>query len=198
MFSGQPGEAPYKITSTPNPPNVYGQTKLDGEKAVLEVGDNTSTTPPPVVLRVPILYGHSEDPKESAVNILVSQVWASQDVQSPEAKIKVDDYAQRYPTNTEDVARVCRDIADRYLEPKSSTADIPRILQFSSEDKMTKYDMCKVFAEILGFPTDGIAPDKPNEDATSAVKRPYDCHLDTSVLKDLGIPIHTTDFKTWW
>ena len=48
----------------PRPTNFYGQTKLDGEKVVLDAGANTGLG---VVLRVPILYGKANELKESAV-----------------------------------------------------------------------------------------------------------------------------------
>ena len=67
-----------------------------------------------VVLRVPLLYGEAEKPAESAVNVLMDTVRqaaaaaaaAARDGEGAE-KIKVDHWALRYPTNTEDVARVC-------------------------------------------------------------------------------------------
>lgn len=54
-----------------------------------------------VVLRVPILYGEGTN-EESAVNVLMDAVMGQK-----EGKVtKVDDWALRYPTNTEDVGRV--------------------------------------------------------------------------------------------
>lgn len=57
-----------------------------------------------VVLRVPVLYGEAESPAESAVNVLMDSVWKAQE---KDAVVKIDHWALRYPTNTEDVARVC-------------------------------------------------------------------------------------------
>jgi dTDP-4-dehydrorhamnose reductase len=114
---------------------------------------------------------------------------------SQKEKVKMDDWAIRYPTNTADVARVCRDIARLYAEKN----DMPRILQFSSEDKMTKYEICEKFSEIMGLPMDGLVRDtdggKPGADGTV---RPYDCHLSSDVLKELGVDVRTVDFVAWW
>lgn len=55
-----------------------------------------------VVLRVPLLYGEAEKPAESACNVLMDSVWKAQ-----KEKVNMDHWALRYPTNTEDVARVC-------------------------------------------------------------------------------------------
>ena len=102
VFSGRPGEAPYEADATPAPTNLYGQTKLDGERAVLgEFGDSGRG----VVLRVPILYGSAERTDESAVNVLMEAVRKA--AQGDGGRVKMDHWALRYPTNTEDVGRVC-------------------------------------------------------------------------------------------
>jgi S-adenosylmethionine synthetase len=208
VFPGRPGEAPYKSTSPTDPPNVYGKTKEEGEQGILAVaGDKEQTLKeqrrvPGVVLRVPLLYGPvpEGDRSVSVVNGIVSDIWKSQSNTAAEAaakpKIKVDDWAQRFPTCTEDVARICKEIASVYLGEDARGKQLPRILQFSAEEQFTKWSMCQLLAEILGLPIDGMEPDKPAEGAS--VQRPYDCHLDTSDLKDLGIDTSTIKFETWW
>lgn len=198
VFSGHKGEAPYKPNSTPNPPNVYGQTKFDGEHAVLGVANSTGSKNKVIVLRVPVLYGKADDPKESAVNILMSQLWESQKIEDGEPKIKVDNWALRFPTNTSDVGRVCRDLATLYLDPVNAERELPSLLQFSSEDQMTKWDIVSTFAEIMGLPMDGLEPFVPEEKDKDGIKRPYDCHLDTGALKELGIDVGTVNFQFWW
>lgn len=116
VFPGKLGEAPYRTDSPPDPPNMYGRTKFDGERAVLDVARAFGSKNQVVVLRVPILYGSCDEPTQSAVNVLMSKLWASQKLEDGQAKIQMDDYALRYPTNTQDVGRVCRDIAKLYLD----------------------------------------------------------------------------------
>jgi S-adenosylmethionine synthetase len=94
------------VTSTPKPPNLYGETKREGEKAVLAEYGRASKDGEGVVLRVPVLYGEAESPKESAVNVLMDAVWQAQEKET--SAVKMDHWAIRYPTNTEDVARVCQ------------------------------------------------------------------------------------------
>jgi S-adenosylmethionine synthetase len=133
---------------------------------------------------------------ESAVNTLMDVLWQAQEAK---ASIKMDDWAQRYPTNTEDVGRVCKDIAEKYLNtPPEDRGKLPTILQFSSGDRLTKYQICEIFAEIMGLPIDGLVANKEGNDPKAAAQRPYDTHLSTKSLKELGIDVSTMDFKAWW
>ncbi|KEF54821.1 uncharacterized protein A1O9_09263 [Exophiala aquamarina CBS 119918] len=188
VFPGVEGESPYTVSSTPKPTNIYGQTKLDGERVVQKYPRTTS-------LRVPVLYGTTvpeDNNAESAVNILLDALWRSQKDKQPAETVKMDDWAVRTPTNTADVARVCVDIAGH-------DGPVPQILQFSSDDRMTKYEMCRIFAEIMDLPFDGIVPvkdgGKPGPDGTL---RPKDCHMDTDELRKLGVSVETVDFVAWW
>jgi dTDP-4-dehydrorhamnose reductase len=195
VFPGRPGEAPYQADASPAPTNEYGQTKLDGENSVLETTKDTGLG---ISLRVPVLYGPVEDGKnsESAVNILMDVLWKAQE---PGASIKMDDWAQRYPTNTEDVGRVCKDIAEKYLAtPTGGKNHLPTILQFSSEDRLTKYQICEIFADIMGLPMGALVANKEGNYPNVAAQRPYDTHLSTKALQDLGIDVSTMDFKAWW
>ncbi|OJD21778.1 dTDP-4-dehydrorhamnose reductase [Blastomyces percursus] len=197
VFPGRPGEAPYAASAQTDPPNIYGETKRDGEVAVLE---QTRESGLGVVLRVPVLYGPAKQNSESAVNVLVDAVWKAQDAG---ARIKVDDWAIRYPTHTADVGRVCRDIAVKYLSKAGAPGVpgqlkvLPRILQFSSEDRMTKYQICQKLAEILGVPLPGMIPVREGL-KLGEVQRPYDTHLSTEELKRIGIEVGTQSFEAWW
>jgi S-adenosylmethionine synthetase len=204
VFSGKPGEAPYKIDAATSPTNVYGETKCEGEEAVLQaISESGLKGVPGVVLRIPLLYGHCEkdDQSKSAVHPIVEAIYKAQSIKDGEPKIKMDDYGLRYPTGTEDVGRVCVDIAKLYTE-QPQKPNLPKILQFSSEDKFTKYEVCALFAaEILGLPMDNIEawdPTKDDEVQQSATVRPYNTHLDTSALRDLGINVSTMNFLAWW
>ncbi|KAL6910785.1 NAD(P)-binding protein [Trichoderma evansii] len=194
VFPGRPGDAPYEADATPGPTNLYGQTKLDGEKVVLEEYAKAGKEALGIVLRVPVLYGHAETPSESAVNVLMDSVWKAQ---TEGTKIKMDHWALRYPTNTEDIGRICHDVAVKYLD-SGDRSNLPRILQFSSEDKMTKYEICQVFGDIMGLSIANIEPNTEGNDPNASVQRPYDCHLSTQELKNLDIDVSTCDFVSWW
>ena len=106
VFSGKPGEAPYEADAATGPANLYGVTKLDGEKAVMEEFSKAGKEGLGVVMRVPVLYGKTEEGRneESAVNVLLDAVFKAQEGK----KVKMDHWALRFPTNTEDVGRVAR------------------------------------------------------------------------------------------
>lgn len=63
---------------------------------------------------------------------------------------------------------------------------------------MTKYEICQLFAEIQGLPMDTLSSNTEGNDPKAAVQRPYDCHLSSKALEDLGIEVETMDFKGWW
>lgn len=199
VFSGLPGDAPYSPSSPTAPPNLYGQTKWEGEKGVLEVTKGSDKVLG-VVLRVPVLYGRadSSDASKSSIHSVLDGVYKAQEVKDGQAKMKVDDYAQRYPTATEDVGRVCADIARLYTS--TSDTKLPSILHFSGRDKMTKYQMSEMFADILGFSLENCERHDPTKgEKEGEVKRPYDtCLLGGKELEDLGIDTSCMDFKGWW
>ncbi|KAK2865111.1 hypothetical protein FQN49_003903 [Arthroderma sp. PD_2] len=188
VFSGVEGEAPYETSSPTNPPNIYGLTKRDGEEAVLQ---QTGATGKGVVLRIPVLYGPATTNSDSAVNVLLDAVEKARDAN---AAVKMDDWSKRYPTHTEDVARVCRDIAVRYLGQDGS---LPVVLQFSSDVQTTKYQMCELFAELLGVSIPGMVRVTDGGKPGEGVQRPYDTHLSTRALREVGISVDTQDFRAW-
>lgn len=66
------------------------------------------------VLRVPILYGEVERVDESAVTVLWDKV------QEGAESCSVEHCQQRFPTYVNDVARVCRQMAERRLQVSSN------------------------------------------------------------------------------
>lgn len=150
VFPGAPGEAPYTADAPTSPPNFYGETKLEGEKAVLGAGGKG------VVLRVPVLYGETEWAGESAVGGLVDVVWNREGKKS----VEMDDWSIRYPTNTGDVAGV---VVELVRKVGAEEVGERRVFAFSAEERMTKYQICQLFGELLGLPVDHIVPNAEND-----------------------------------
>lgn len=120
------------------PTNLYGETKLAGERAVLTTG----VTGQVASLRVPVLYGKAEHNSESAVNVLVDGVRKA----ATGEQVKMDDWATRYPTLVDDVAKVleglvgtCSHFARGEEAELSAALDkpLPPRLNFSSQKLYT-------------------------------------------------------------
>jgi dTDP-4-dehydrorhamnose reductase len=208
VFPGRPGESPYATTDKPDPPNLYGLTKYEGEQAVLAEYERAGVQQLGVVLRVPLLYGHCEpeEKTKSSVHALLDVLTKAQKMGADEPKIKVDSYGLRFPTCTEDVGRVVADVATLYLDRYGGEAagqgeKLPSVLQFSTEAKpFTKWDMVRIFAEdIMGMSLENLEPHDPSkEPEAGAVQRPYDTHLSPEVLRELGVDVSCQDFVGWW
>lgn len=162
-----------------------------------------------LVLRVPVLYGDVSERSggtgshsESAINVLMDILLSAQPptIDSPLAKtINMDDWAIRYPTNTEDVGRVCADIARVYMAAdEGKRKEMPRVLQYSAQAAMTKYRVCEVFAEIMGVTMGGLVPVRDGGAGKDGVVRPFDTHLSTQEMKNVGVDVGAQDFVGWW
>lgn len=80
-----------------------------------------------VVLRVPVLFGEVETVSESAVTCL----WLR--VQEATEGSALDHCQQRFPTDTRDVAAVCRKLSERARQVRSSVRpDLARLSRRSS------------------------------------------------------------------
>ena len=84
---------------------------------------------------------------------------------------KMDHYATRFPTNVLDIAdflvrltSACSSVifgptlTSQFVDVAPTRA-IPPILHYSAAEPFTKYEMCLVFAKILGVPHGHIIPD---------------------------------------
>ncbi|GLB42055.1 putative rmlD substrate binding domain [Lyophyllum shimeji] len=178
---------PYTPSSPTNPLQLYGQTKRDGELAVLGV-DGASV----VVLRLPVLYGPAPKNSDSAINILLDVV------QDQSGKTyKMDHYATRYPTNVLDIGQFL-------VRLSGCKKPIPPILHYSAAEPFTKYEICLVFAKILGLPHGHIIPDAEPPSGPGATTRPRDCQLYTRETEDLRIgeegdpSLGLSLFEEWW
>uniref|UniRef100_A0A452QLY6 Methionine adenosyltransferase 2 subunit beta n=1 Tax=Ursus americanus TaxID=9643 RepID=A0A452QLY6_URSAM len=160
---------PYREEDVPSPLNLYGKTKLEGEKAVLE--NNLGAA----VLRIPVLYGEVEKLEESAVTVMFDKV------QFSNKSANMDHWQQRFPTHVKDVATVCRQLAEkRMLDPS-----IKGTFHWSGNEQMTKYEMACAIADAFNLPSSHLRPitDSP----VLGAQRPRNAQLDCTKLETLGI-----------
>jgi S-adenosylmethionine synthetase len=50
----------------------------------------------------------------------------------------------------------------------------------------------------MGLPLEGMKANTEGNDPNASVQRPYDCHLSSKALEELGIDVETMDFRAWW
>ena len=162
--------APYAPDAAPHAVNGYGQSKLDGERAVRAAAPSSAA-----VLRVPILYADDvETLGESSATSVFAQVLRLRDGGARE--VVLDDWATRYPTHVGEIADVLAQMARR--RPAG-------VFHWSGREAMTKLDMGRVAAEILGVDPSRLKGS--GAPANGSEPRPKDCHLDCSALPALGI-----------
>ncbi|KIO36797.1 dTDP-4-dehydrorhamnose reductase family protein [Shewanella sp. cp20] len=150
-----------------NPLNFYGETKRQGELALLDVSGDFA------VLRLPILYGPVESIEESAVLVMLKQL-------ATQAPSSQDDWAVRSPTSTLDIASALVKLVAR----QQRLGDVAGIYHFSGSERMTKYQMLNKMAESLGLSCRHVSPlSSPNDSA----QRPEDCSLSMARLNSLAI-----------
>ncbi|KAJ2868464.1 hypothetical protein GGI22_000822 [Coemansia erecta] len=183
VFDGR--NPPYAEDSATNPLNVYGQTKLDGERAILGACPKGAA-----VLRVPLLYGETIDPAESAFDGLIKMLG-----QSRGKTVEVDAWQHRFPVCTDDVARVLVDMAAKGCSDRRE--DVVGVFQFAATEMLTRYDMCVVLADILKIKDVALVPLEEQQKG-DGVERPWDTRMSTGALQRAGISVEYVPFKQWW
>ena len=169
VFDGK--SPPYKPDSPTSPISIYGQSKRDGEVAVLKHKGMG-------VLRLPVLYGKVEDLGESSVTTVFSVLLNS------EKQGRVSDYERRYPTHVTDCATVCVGLAEKQVK----SGDAHGIWHWSGKECYTKYTMAMLMAELFGLKTDHLVP---VQEPTGGAPRPFDSHLDPSQTEEAIATKHT-------
>lgn len=133
VFDGTAG--PYQEKDVPNPLSLYGATKLEGERLVIESGL------PFAIARTMLVYGVVADMSRS--NIVL---WARKALENGETINVVDDQF-RSPTLAEDLADGIILIA---MKEKTG------IYHISGPETMSILDMAKEVADFWGYPPQNI------------------------------------------
>ena len=157
-------QAPYQVDAVTKPINLYGESKLAGEKAVL--GQSADFA----VLRVPVLYTTSpEYLSEDPVSLVAENILNK-------GLGKHDHWSRRFPTNVADVAIVLEKLVRFYYDHH----DMSGIWHYSGNERYTKYEMALLMGEILDLDTSEYVPD---DQPPQGAPRPYDCKLDPQRLE---------------
>lgn len=151
VFDGD--RPPYTESSPASPLSVYGASKREAEKLVLQRANA-------IVLRVPLLMGWTDDPLKSGFfSQLVNDLRAG----SP---IMLDDVLARYPVWTRDAGVAIRSLL---------LAGASGIFHYSTPQKLTRYQAALEMGSLLGLSADHIRPSR--EVVTRKARRPLDARL---------------------
>ncbi len=157
---------PYKENNNPSPVNYYGESKLLGEKAVLNLCADSC------ILRIPLLYGTRGGLAKS--DLLAGTLKAL----SSEKPRTMEDSIVRYPTYTGDVAE-----AIFFLLEKNASG----IFHFSGQDKTSRYRITATLAKIFGKSMKNIV--RLEEAPKTEALRPHDSHLGMEKILSMGFPL---------
>ena len=165
VFNGK--NPPYTENDLPDPLNVYGKSKLAGEKAVLEILPESG-----IVLRVPFLFGSSAGMERCP---LLKTTWNALHADSP---WRMDDLAIRYPTDTRQVAKAILFLLERHAGG---------IYHYSGQDAMTRYTICRMMAKMIHRDMTWIR--RSVERIPTEAVRPEKSHLSCSRIFDEGFEL---------
>lgn len=168
IFDGKDG--PYSEGDAPAPLSIYGQSKLDGERLVLESGLAKWT-----IARTIIVYGVAEGLSRS--NPIL---WAKGALEKGEP-IKVVDDQWRMPTLAEDLADGCIRIAKR-----GATG----IYHLSGPDGMSILEMVERVGRFFQLSTAVVTPIKSASLGQPAERPPRTGFILDKARRDLGYAPH--------
>lgn len=113
VFPGdEANPGPYREDATPRPINYYGQTKLDGERAIAEVCDGHA---PYAIARTALVYGRVPGGRPNFVTWLAGELAAGR-------RVRIVRDQHNTPTLADDLARALLWMADERVEGIYHTA----------------------------------------------------------------------------
>lgn len=188
VFGGDPYNTPCTEDRTGTPTGVYGQTKLEGENAILEVGCDH------VIIRTAWLYS------EYGRNFVKTMLGLT--ATRPSLNVVFDQTGT--PTYALDLARAIAVVLEDYKNhicrsERSRGNSYPNtgIYHYSNEGVCSWYDFTKMIAEYSGHVDCDIRPCHSDE-FPSPVKRPAYSVLDKTKIKaafGLEIPYWTDSLR---
>lgn len=161
VFDGSKGF--YTENDAPNPVNIYAETKVRAERAVLDTVDNAVVTRLSLVMGLPVLGAGN-----SFLAKMRIALEAGKQVPFPQNEV-------RTPVDVITLGRAFLELA---------TLDYTGILHLAGNTRLNRYEMACHIAQRLGFSSDLVIPTDSNAMAGRA-KRPNDASLDNTRAKAL-------------
>jgi S-adenosylmethionine synthetase len=154
---------PYDVDAPPHPLNLYAETKLASEAAVLGVPGARA-----LVVRVPVLYARDSESLSESASLVVAEK-----LLDTSAGAVVDDWGMRFPTLVDDAAVVLRKLIA--LKAAGGADAAQGVLHVSSPHCVTKYQLAMLMARILGVSGAHLSADAQ---APKGEPRPRNTQLD--------------------
>lgn len=148
----------YVETDPPHPIQVYGQSKLEGERAVLEA------YPGALIVRISTLFGPGERPRPHYVDAILAQV-------RTKSRVEVVETPTSSPTYAPDVAPILLDLID---------AGASGIFHAVNDGGCSRLDYARAISEEAGFGGRVEIVGKP--EPPGGMRRPLYSVLDTGKL----------------
>ncbi|MCF8428764.1 MAG: dTDP-4-dehydrorhamnose reductase [Bacteroidia bacterium] len=165
VFDGAKGK-PYVETDLPNPLNVYGKSKYEGEKEILKANDHA------LIIRVSALYGVNPCRAKNGLNFI--QLMLKLASERDEITVVGDEYVS--PTATFDIANIL---------PEIIAKDLSGIVHLTSEGACSWYEFAK---EIMDYTNTNInIKQVPSSHFPAKTPRPKYSVLENQTLKNNGI-----------
>ena len=165
VFDGKKGM--YTEADAPHPVNVYGSTKLEGERVAVELCDDA------VIARTSVLYGAEHN------NFFT---WVKESLSRGEAIQVVDDQYVS-PTWTHDLCEQLLALIDH---------DARGVFHAAGGTRCSRYDFALILADIFGYDV-GYVEQASMADMNWLASRPRDSSLDVSKLSDMKQPYSLRD-----
>ena len=167
VFDGKSGMK--KENDTPNPVDFYGESKLAGERAVMDLASSWC------IARTSTPFGLHQTKKSFPI-------WVTENLQSKkEIQVVTDQYTS--PTYVPNLSQMIIELATRQISD---------IIHVAGASRISRYDMAKSVAEKLNLDSNLLKTTSIN-DMNWTAKRPRDSSLDiskaTSILKVKPISI---------
>lgn len=161
IFNGETGN--YTETSKPTPINYYGETKLLGEKAVMEMAPNY------LIVRLALMYGIGNGVHGGFTEWLRNGLAHEKTV-----TLYSDQY--RTPLFVNDGVRALLEMIEQPVKNE--------IFHLAGSERLSRYDFGKKFAQTFGYSEQWLKPAKMRELSPTA-RRGSDCSLNSKKIQNI-------------
>ena len=162
------GTGPASESTEPNPLSVYGRTKLDGDRRVLQVA------PDALVLRVSAVFGWNRvSSKPNSVTRILQGVEAGEEV-------RLFQDQRLTPTYAKTAAQAALDLVDRGARG---------VFHVASRDCVSRLEMGQAVVEAFGIPGAKLVPVSMRSIALRAPRPPAPCLVVKKVEETLKRPM---------